>query len=540
MNNTADSNEVSNVNVPRNGGNALEVRAAFPPLGADDYGMNSGAPDTIPLRNYWRSVRKRLWLVMGIAMLVTSLTMVYVARQPDIYQAQARVQVDLENVSSLSGSKNTPVVVNNSMSDVTYFNTQLENLSSSGLLRRVVKTLDLEHNSNFIKSKSGQTNWWRNLPRIFGFGKEQKEIIRSGAEELETATKVAPPTSQDDLEEAMRLEPYVKAIQENLTVKQVNATRLITLTYNHHDPVTAAKVVNALTEAFVLSNLERKTETNTSTSEFLQRRIAELQSHIRTGEEQLLSYAKSNQILTLDENQNTVVERLVGLNRQLLEAENDRKLAESAYWAAQSPGAAGAIAEADTRQVGDIQPRLMELRQKRAELLVENTEKWPAVREVDKQIESLETQAKGIRERATAVVLTNLKTKYEQSLAHEQAIRTAFNQQRGDTLTQNQAAINYRIIQQEIATNKNLLDGLLQRSKENDVDVAGTPNNLHINEHAIIPLVPVGPRRLLTIVLALVVSLIFESSLRSYWNTSTTVCVRPKTWKGCSVYQPSR
>lgn len=59
---------------------------------------------------------------------------------------------------------------------------------------------------------------------------------------------------------------------------------------------------------------------------------------------------------------------------------------------------------------------------------------------------------------------------------------------------------------EEITTNKTLLDGLLQRSKENDVDLAGTPNNIHINEYAIVPRAPVGPRRLLTIVLALVVS----------------------------------
>src|SRR5260221_2916539 len=54
-----------------------------------------------------------------------------------------------------------------------------------------------------------------------------------------------------------------------------------------------------------------------------------------------------------------------------------------------------------------------------------------------------------------------------QSLSREQALRTSFNQQKGETLTQNEAAINYRILQQEIETNKGLLDNLLQRSKEN-------------------------------------------------------------------------
>ena len=70
---------------------------------------------------------------------------------------------------------------------------------------------------------------------------------------------------------------------------------------------------------FVQSNLEKKTETSSNAGDFLQKRIADLQSEIRTGEEQLINYAKNHQILSLDASQNTVVDRLTGLNKQLLE-----------------------------------------------------------------------------------------------------------------------------------------------------------------------------------------------------------------------------
>ena len=79
-------------------------------------------------------------------------------------------------------------------------------------------------------------------------------------------------------------------------------------------------------------------------------------------EERLINYAKNNQILTLDANQNTVVERLVGLNRQLLEAENDRKQAEAAYRAALAPGAANALTSSEVKTAED---KLSELRQRR-------------------------------------------------------------------------------------------------------------------------------------------------------------------------------
>src|SRR5205823_2282212 len=264
-----------------------------------------------------------------------------------------------------------------------------------------------------------------------------------------------------------RLEPYVRMIQASLKVEPVKETRtgsytkdtrLIDLSLTYPDPQVAAKIVNAIADTFVLSNLEKKTETNASAGDFLQKRVADLQAQIRNGEERLVNYAKDHQILSLDGSQNTVVERLAGLNTQLLQAENDRKQAEAEYRAAMAPGAASALAAKDTKQLDDIETKLAALRQKRTELLVENTEEWPEVKEVTQQIATLEKQVNDARGRATSVVTTNLDTRYRQALEREKSIRAAFNQQRGETLTQNESAINYRIIQQEIETNKQLLD----------------------------------------------------------------------------------
>lgn len=482
----------------------------FPPL--PDYNKGADDGESIPLREYWRSVRKRLWLVVTVTMLFTTLTLLYMARKPDTYEAQARVQVDLEGAGPSRGAfKNSPIVMNNTLNDLTYFNTQLENLSSQGLLLRVVKTLDLEHNPDFLSSPAQRnSSTWQNLLRVVGFGKRGNDADKSqAAKETLIPSDLAPAPGQADIEEASRLAPYVLYLQRSLTVKQVNATRLIKVSYEHHDPVIAAKVVNALMSALVLSNLEMKTETSSSTGDFLQKRIAELQSQIRSSEEQLLHYAKDNQILSLDEHQNTVVDRLVGLNQQLLQAENDRKLAEAAYHAGQAPGAAEALSNETAKEVAGNETKLSELRSRRAELLVENTEDWPEVKQINQQIAVIEKLMEDARRRATTNVLTNLETRYKQALAREQSLRIAFNQQRGETLTQNEAAVNYRIIQQEIATNKNLLDGLLQRSKENDVELAGTGNNIHVKEYGLMPLAPVGPQRLMAVSLAFVFSLAF-------------------------------
>jgi succinoglycan biosynthesis transport protein ExoP len=465
----------------------------------------------VHLRDNWKAVRKRLWLIAGLAILVTTLATVMMLRRHNVYEATARVQVDLETANPLINSKNNSIVVSNQANDPAYFNTQLQILVGPGLLRRAVKSLDLEHNFVFI-AKMNRRPLWKNLERVIGLGGIAPESAGQIVNQIQTAAI----KGSEESEEAERLAPFVDTLQRDLKIEPVKETRLptketrlIEISYTSGDPRLAARIANVIADTFAAANLEKKTKTGTSSGDFLDKRIAELQSQIRDGEQKLISYGNSNQILSLEPTQNTVVDRLVGLNKQLLEAENDRKLSEAAYHAAQTPGAAAALAQENSKKIDDAEQKLTELQQKRAQLLVENTEEWSEVKETNEEIATVQHKIDEMKTGATSVVITNLKTRYDQSLMRENALRASFNQQRGETLTQNEAAVNYRIIQQEIETNKNLLEGLLQRAKENDVALAGTPNNINIVDYAIAPQLPVGPQRLLGVALAFAISLGF-------------------------------
>ena len=473
--------------------------------------INSG----IHLRDYWRAVRKHLGLMFCIVVAVVVVSAMYMARKPDIYTAATRVQVDLENTNpAIAGTKSGAVILAQS-NDPAYFNTQLEILTGNSLLRRVVKALDLEHNQSFLYPNSLKaSSTWPAMLRMVGIGKREVDA-NSVSDVRRESFKITPRSisAPEDIEEVNRLAPFVSALQNIVNVKQIRGTRLIEIMCTHSDPELAAKIVNVIADVFVYNNLEKKTQTTSTTADFLQKRVAELQSQIRTGEEQLLNYAKNRQILTLDSSQNTVVDRLTGLNRQLLEAENTRKIAESAYRQSLQPGAADVLAENESKSIAESEKQLADLKQKHAQLLVENTEQWPEVKEVAKQIETLEKQILESHERAKIFVVATLEIKYRQALASEKALSAAFSQQRGETVTQNESAINYRIIEQEIATNKTLLNDLLQRSKENDVMLAGTPNNIHIEDYASVPKIPIGPKRLQAIFVAFVLALAFGIAL---------------------------
>jgi len=486
-------------------------------LESSSYGYDDPSGKT-HLRDYWRMVRKYVWMVVGIVLLTTTLATVYVAQKADYFQAESRVQVNMESNPAAGSSESSKVIVNSPVNDPAYFTTQLQILEGTGLLRRVVRVMDLEHNQAFLSPRSGRNNSvWQNVQRMFGFGNRQGQINNPA---MRLDDKVLTPLSlsnepiADQDAEAERLAPYVALLKSGLEISAVKEnrvafkeTRLIDIEYTHYDPEIAAKIANAIADAYVLSNLEKKVETNAAAGDFLQKRVAELQSQIRSAEERLINYAKNNQILSLDEGQNIVVQRLADLNSKLAQAESERINAETAYRAALAPNAASAQTENSDNRTGQLESTLATLKQQREQMRVEYTEEWPGVIQLNKQIAAIESDIQKTRNKATTILTTNLATTYRQAQAREQELRKIFNNQRVEVLSQNEAAINYRIIQQEIDINKSLLTGLLQRSKENDVILNGTPNNVLVVDRALVPRVPIGPQRLKDIMIAFLASL---------------------------------
>ena len=488
---------------------------ATPPIVA--YADEASPEGGMHLRDYWRSIHKRLWMIIGLALIVCTIAALKQAQQPDIYQARARVQVDMGNYSpALGASRGDSFYLDNSIMDPEYFNTQVQILSSPTLLRRVVKTLDLEHNRTFLEQKVESRSTWQRLMAMTGFAEKGKDPGKSpnvAVPEKDDSVLTSTQAGTDDQANIERLAPYVAMLQEMLDVEQVKKTRLIDIRVNHTDPAVATKVVNATADAFALWNIEVKTKTNTIAGTYLQKRIAELQSQIRNGEEQLVNYAQSHEILSLDASQNTVVERLAGLNKLLLEAENDRNLAESSYRASLMLGVAAANAEVSDKQIADFKGRLAELKQKRAQLMLTDTDESPEVKDVNQQLAVLEQQLEESRRSTEQTITTNLESNYRKALEREKTLRESFNKQRAETVAQNQAAINYNILKQEIETNKGFLEGLMQRAKENDVSMAGTPNNIHVVDYAAKPKGPIGPNRRRAVFLALFLALAFGVGL---------------------------
>ncbi len=495
----------------------------------------------LPLLDYWRAIRKRLWLVLGITVLFTTLTAIYVARKPDIYRARAVVQVDLEQTNPDVVTSDRQRSMPNA--DPAYVNTQLQLLWSDSLIRRVIKDHNLDANKDLQRDRGEMgTSTWRSALRSLGLAtavnanKETVVLEMPGQLSLGTSEEIA---------EAVRLAPFVKLIHTNLEIDPrresrmtYKDTRLIDISFRHTNPVLAAFVANSIAETFTIVNQEKRSGTSRKTNDFLQERISSLTMDIRNDEEKLVNLTQNAGILKTGEGEQTIViDRLSGLNKQLLESENERKNAEADFFTvSRSPDKIRALAETEvarftTEQENNIRSlrsetlrKIAELRNFRIERLQLFEEGAPEIKQIDDQIESyqesldkavsnFQAELLSYRDRAAKGLLENLRTKYLQAKDQEDKIRADFEKQFSEAQDQNQGAISIKLLQQNIDTNKGFLDNLRKQVSGNDVAAQGTDNNISVSEIAIPPDGPEGPRRLLTVFAALFLSTLFGTGL---------------------------
>ena len=490
------------------------------------------------LIDYWRAIRKRLWLVVGIVVLVTTATAIYMARKPNIYEANAIVQVDLEqtNPDLVTAESKKPL----SNPDPAYFNTQLQLLASDSLLRRVVKEHSLDTNKEFQVAKAeGSVSTFRAMLKAIGLASEDKK--RSSDTSGLSDNSLA---SSDEVADAVRLTPYVEVIKRNLGVEPIREsratvkdTRLIQISYRNTDPELAAFVVNGIAETFVNMNQERRSGTSRKTSDFLGKRIADLQSEIRADETKLVDLKKKEGILPTTGEGTIDLDRLSGLNKQLLEAENLRKNAEAQYSAVKdNPTALRELARQQMAQYiserenslrdlrNETQKKIGDLNAERAKRLLDFKEGAPEIQEIDRQKESLESSLakevernskdiKDFEDRATNTIASNLEIKYNQAKQQEDKIRSAFDEQYNKAQGQNEGAVLLKLLEQNIDTNKGFLKNLIEQQSGNDVASQGSDNNISVTEIAIPPENPVSPRRTMTVAAALFISMLFGMGL---------------------------
>jgi succinoglycan biosynthesis transport protein ExoP len=462
------------------------------------YGTSGLEPTTF--RDYLFVVLKRKWLILSLVLVVTSLVTIQSFRSPSIYAGETTIRIEQKAPNVLQ----TKDIVITGQSDPNFWGTQLKLLENPALARQVVLTLDLQHNQTFFGGQT-QGGVFASLRRVFSKQKrvEESPAVSSGltvvGESEVTGTSLTP-------EQLAQLEPYEDAIIGSEQVESITGTNLVRIKFIHSDPLLAQKIANTLAEVFVNNNLYRSTEGSTKAENLLAREIASLQTKIRHDQEVQFNYAKDKHLpMVNDTAGNLEATRLATLSGQLLTAENERKDLQAQLEAAKKEKDPFSIPDVNaSARVEKLRDRISALKETRDALLITYTPEWPAVKKIDAQLKGLEAEL----DKAPTEIVTSIQRRYEAAVTRENLLRRSYETQKGTTTQQTRDQIDLLAMTQELESNRQRLNTLVQRQREFQLANGDRSNEVSIATYSRLPKEPIGPQRFRNIFVAFLLSLV--------------------------------
>src|ERR1044072_4282775 len=477
---------------------------AYPDASAYGYGYGYSDDERVYLRQMWRAVKKRKLVIIVMAIIVTSVVTVEVFRNKSVYQASTTIDIGKENRTLV---RTGGVVVQTHESDDMFYvavamKTKIRLLQSRPLLEDVVVNLKLDQNQNFLDVTSRKSFWeaFRSIASKF----RKQEQTQDPHVVSETPVALSNGEGTRSREESARLSPYVDVLASNLSAEPLTDTRMILISFSHTDPVLAADVVDNIAQVFIQRSFENRTERFTSTSEWLDKSTRELQAKVQQAEQALADYSNRHNIYSFEGKDNLAIEKLTRLHSEATRAETERMLKQSLYEQVKA-GNADKIPDTFTdTKIGDLQKKLGELKVSLAQLLSTYGPKNPNVITIKDQITAIEEQINESRRSLDG----RLKADYERALRDEMSFKAALEQAKAEAAQQNQAAIQYSILKQDVETNKQMYQDFLNKSNQAKIQKAEQQNPMKMIDPPQVPVAPVGPNRLRRITIGFMLSLV--------------------------------
>ncbi|HEY7914136.1 MAG TPA: Wzz/FepE/Etk N-terminal domain-containing protein, partial [Blastocatellia bacterium] len=351
--------------LPKEGGN---IRPHYPT--GYGYGYGYGDDDQKKLlREMWRVMRKRKYLIASVALIVTTLVAIEMYRTKDTYKASVMVEVGREGTllrgpDGLFADDYDPYYIIN-------IRTKILSVKSRALLEQAVIDEKLYQNPKFLEGGGKKS-----VAEAISLIGARLGLVSAGADEDKNGPGAVQPVlfagnpESRTAEEKQLLNHCVGTLQGGLAVDIVRDTRALSISFTHTDAETAATVANSVANTLLNRNFENKTQKFTSAARWLDESTRKLQAKVRDAEEALAAYTRDRGIFTTDDNNTLTTSKLVRLHEEALRAETDRVLKESLYQEVKQ----GRVAEIPEAYTGKYAPKVAELQKEMGQLEAQHAE----------------------------------------------------------------------------------------------------------------------------------------------------------------------
>jgi polysaccharide biosynthesis transport protein len=446
--------------------------------------------DGTGLRDYYRLVRKHLRLIIvcflgtSLAAALTLLTMT------PIYTAQTTLLIEPKSPQVLAFRD---VLAESSESE--FYKTQYEILKSRTLAARVIREQRLDTDSAFT-----------------GEGRDDGFVARlwAGAQGWLMAPKrwvkqFFSGRPKSDGETPLGVKPeLINAYIGMLAIVPSERTQLVKVAFNTPDPQLSARLANAHAQAYIYHGLARRTQASEGAQGFLQESLGELKERVEQSEAALNRYRQSMGIISLDDKENIVVERLADLNKHLTEAEADRIGLESQVQLIRKRRYESLPAIVNSSLIQTLTVQAAQLENEYAKLTTVFKPGHPRLNQLQAQLKD----KRRLQKEEIQKVVEGIDSSYRAAAAKEKQLRTEMEKQKAATLRLKNTAVEYVVLAREVDTNRQLYDSVLQRMKETGVSAELRTSNVFVIDEAEQPRAPSSPKIMQSLLLAALLGLI--------------------------------
>jgi capsular exopolysaccharide synthesis family protein len=425
------------------------------------------------------AVYKYRYVVVTIFLLVLLGVTIRTYTTTPMYRATTSVLIEEDRTATVAGF-NTQTPTDYSQDPEPYYQTQLRILTGRELATRVVEKLHLENAPEF----NGQGPRRTGLGAVLHTMKEQaKAAVRQATGAAAPVQAPAAKLSTPDLANA-----FLGGVQ----VEQVRGSRLFNVSVVSSDPAFAARAADMLATEYVQFNLEYRTDATRKSLDFLAGEIAKQQKKVEDSERAMAEYRETNNALSLEDRQNTVVASLNQVNDQYTRVRTERIQKEALYNQIKSlplASVADAPAVSSNPAVQSLRTRLAELQRQKVQLNERYGPKNPQVIENENAVADTTRQLQS----ALGAAVEAIRSEYETARATEARLANELKQSQVASIDLNRKNVGYTVLEREAQSNRGIYDALLQRQNELQIVSNSGGNNVRLMDRAVVPGSPFTP-----------------------------------------------
>jgi len=442
--------------------------------------------DTLDIVEYWRAITKRKWSIFGLALLVAVLAGLIVSSMRPVYRGTTTLLIEQGKSKVVSIEE----VYSQGIIQREYFQTQVEILKSDELARKVVEKLGLVKHPDY-DPRQAPPSWFH-------------RVLALGADEHAAR-------SDDDV-----LKAVVGKVKRDLHIQLVRNSQLVDISFDSHDAQLAAKVPNALADAFIENDLDARIAMTQKAADWLRERMGELRSKVEASEKALQDYRDREHIVDAQGlAMSGASKQLEELTKNLVDARQRRAQAEAAYNLVQQarnqphmnyesvPAVLrDPLVQRMREQEGDAEKRLSDAAKRYGP-------EHPKMIQAKAELQA----ARENTQRQVQTVVAGIAKEYEFAKANEAAVAQALAQSKADIQSLNRKDFQLGILERDVQQNRNLYEMFVNRLKETSAAGDLQSTIARVIDPATVPGAPYAPNRSRIVAIAGAVALVLAAML---------------------------